>query len=63
MLSLSKLYELLGTPHIAGTPEQLQKLCIRIGELAEMNGEGWVRSNRRLLLKEWEYALRQGYVQ
>jgi hypothetical protein len=62
MLSEKRLYALLKTPHIAGTPQQLQKLRVRIGELAAINGEAWVRENRQHLLREWEYALQKGYI-
>ena len=60
--SIRKVYELLNTRQIAGNPEQLRKLCIRIGELTEINGEEWVRRHRRQLLREWEYAIERGLI-
>lgn len=60
--STSKVYDLLNTRQIAGNPEQLRKFCIRIGELAEINGEDWVRRHRQQLLREWEYAIDHGCV-
>ena len=53
-----KLYDLLGTRDIPGKPDEITILCRRIKELLEMNGEAWIRDNRRKLLSEWEYALR-----
>ena len=57
-MNSDKLYDLLGTRDIPGSPEELKILCTRIKELLEMNGEEWIRENRRNLLSEWEYALR-----
>ena len=56
------LYHLLGTTQIPGSPDELRKLCLRIGELVDMNGEDWVVENRNRLLREWVFAVRQGLV-
>jgi len=57
-MPLEKVLNLLGTTRILGSPEQLDALCIRIGELAEMNGEEWVRQNRQRLIDQWEHWTR-----
>ena len=61
-LSLDKVYNLLGTQDIPGSEKELQKLCIRIRELVELNGEDWVKDNRHKLLFEWEYIVRQKII-
>ncbi|MEJ2165566.1 MAG: hypothetical protein P8X90_08550 [Desulfobacterales bacterium] len=61
-LSLEKVFHLLGQSEISGSEQELAKLCIRIGELVEMNGENWVRANRKKLLAEWEYIVREGIM-
>jgi hypothetical protein len=61
-LPLETLYHLLGTRQIPGTQEELRKLCLRIGELVDMNGESWVVENRNRLLREWVFAVQQGLV-
>jgi hypothetical protein len=54
---LERLFGLLQTRDIPGTPEQLQLLYIRLGELAEMNGREWVRRHRESLLRQWAAAI------
>ena len=61
-LSREKVYDLLDTRNIPGSEKELKKLCTRIRELVELNGEDWVRENRQRLLDEWEYILRQGLM-
>ena len=61
-LSQETVYDLLGTQSIPGTQQELHKLCLRIGELVDMNGENWVIENRDRLLREWTFAVRQGLV-
>lgn len=61
-LSLDNLFDLLKTQQIPGSAEQLKKLCIRIGELVELNGKDWVVENRQKLLDEWEYIVRRGLM-
>jgi len=61
-LSLDNLFDLLNTQQIPGSAEQLKKLCIRIGELVELNGKDWVVENRQKLLDEWEYIVRRGLM-
>jgi hypothetical protein len=53
-LSLDKVCELLGTAEIPGDEKELAVLRTRIGELLELNGEDWVRENRRMLLDQWQ---------
>jgi hypothetical protein len=54
VLSLEKVHELLGTTTIPGNAKELQALAVRMGELLELNGEDWVRENRRMLLDQWQ---------
>ena len=61
-LSLEKLYDYLGTRAIPGSERELHALCVRIGELVELNGEAWVKYNRQKLLDEWEYIVRHGIM-
>ena len=61
-LSQAKVSDLLGTHKIPGSENELKILRIRIGELAEMNGEDWVRQNRQKLLDEWDYIIRQNII-
>ncbi len=62
VLSLEKVFDLLGKSEIAGSEKELEKLCIRIRELVDSNGEDWVKENRRELLLEWNYIVRQGII-
>ena len=55
-MSREKLFDLLGTRDIPGTPDELNILWVRIRELGELNGEEWVRRNSQMLLSEWKYA-------
>jgi len=52
-LSLEMVCELLGTAEVPGAEKELDVLRTRIGELLELNGEGWIRENRRMLLDQW----------
>ena len=61
-LSLDMVFKLLGTQNIPGSPKELEILCIRISELAELNGEAWIRENRQKLIDEWYYIVRQGII-
>jgi hypothetical protein len=53
-LSLEKVCELLGTTEIPGNEKELDVLRTRMGELLELNGEDWIRENRRMLLDQWQ---------
>ena len=61
-LSLEKVFSLLGAQHIKGSDKELKMLCLRIGELVELNGEDWVMESRQSLLDEWEYIVNQGII-
>jgi hypothetical protein len=52
----------LNTREIPGSAEELKKLCIRIRELIELNGEDWVVENRQKLIDEWRYIVRAGLM-
>ena len=56
-IPLDKVYDLLGTHQIPGSEKELEVLCVRIGELVEMNGDKWVKENRKKLLVEWNYVI------
>ena len=58
-LSLDTVFNLLGTRDISGSEKELEKLCIRVGELVALNGDQWVKDNRQNLLDEWECIVRQ----
>ena len=45
---------LLDQEHISGSPQELEVLCTRIGDLVRLNGETWVKTNRERLLREWD---------
>jgi len=60
---LEKVYTLLDIDRLPGDVRQLRKLCIRIRDLVELNGEDWVVQHRGKLIKEWQYALEKGLVQ
>jgi len=59
-ISLEKVFSLLGTQHIKGSDKELKMLCLRIGELVDLNGEDWVKESRQSLLDEWKYIVTQG---
>ena len=61
-LTLQTVFKLLGTQNIPGSKQELEILCIRISELAELNGEQWIRENRQKLIDEWYYIVRQGII-
>ena len=61
-LSLEKVFDLLGQSEIPGSDKELEKLCIRIRELVDSNGEDWVKENRQKLLYEWDYIVRHGII-
>ena len=61
-LTLQTVFKLLGTQNIPGSKQELEILCIRISELAELNGEEWIRKNRQKLIDEWYYIVRQGII-
>jgi hypothetical protein len=52
-LSLEQVCELLGTSELPGSKKELDGLCIRIGELLELNGEDWICQNRSRLIEQW----------
>ena len=56
-LSLENVFGLLRTRDIPGTAAELKMLCVRIGELVELNGDEWVAENRQKLLEEWDYIV------
>ena len=53
-MRMETVRDLLDHEHISGSPQELEVLCTRIGDLVRMNGEAWVRANRERLLREWE---------
>ncbi len=61
-LSLEQVCDLLGQSDIPGSAKELEKLCIRIHDLAKANGEDWVIENRQKLLSEWHYIIQHGII-
>jgi hypothetical protein len=61
-LFLEKVSDLLGTQDLPGSETEVNILCVRIRELVEMNGEDWVRQNRKKLLDEWRYIIQQKII-
>lgn len=61
-LSLEKVIDLLGQSDIPGSEKELAKLCIRIRELIELNGEDWVKDNSQMLLDDWDYIVQHGII-
>jgi hypothetical protein len=61
-LTLDQLIELLGTDQIPGSENERAILCVRISELVAMNGEKWVRQNRKRLLEEWTVVVTGGFI-
>jgi hypothetical protein len=59
-MSIKQVFDLLETDEIPGSWEELEILSIRIEELTRLNGEDWVRANRKSLLIQWNFALQQG---
>jgi hypothetical protein len=62
-LTLNKLMELLGTDEIPGSENEHAILCVRVGELVSINGEKWVRRNRKRLLDEWSRVVAGGFIE
>ncbi len=60
--TFDELYRLLGTSNISGTRDELCVLRIRMGELAHLNGEEWVRENSSCLLAQWGRVLELGVL-
>jgi len=52
-LSLKEVCELLGTTDLPGNERELGVLRIRMAELLDLNGDGWIRENRGMLLAQW----------
>jgi hypothetical protein len=61
-MQIEQVLTLLGRERIAGSPEEHEVLCTRIGELVRMNGEAWVTANRERLLREWEAIVRRRLI-
>jgi hypothetical protein len=61
-MRIENVLALLDREKIAGSPEELEVLCTRIGDLVRMNGEAWVRANRERLRREWESIVRMKLI-
>jgi hypothetical protein len=61
-LSLGKVNDLLGTQNLPGSEKELKILRVRIRELVDVNGEDWVRQNRKKLLDEWDFIVRKKII-
>ena len=61
-MRIEEVRTLLDQEQLAGSPQELEVLCIRIGDLVRMNGEAWVVANRERLLREWETIRRMQLI-
>lgn len=61
-MRMETVRDLLGQEHISGSPQELDVLCTRIGDLVRINGETWVSANRDRLLQEWETIVRMKMI-
>ena len=61
-MRIEEVAALLGRKQIPGSPQELEVLCTRIGDLARINGNAWVEANRDRLLREWETLLRMKII-
>ena len=61
-MRMKTVQDLLDQEHITGSPQELEVLCTRIGDLVRLNGENWVRANRERLLREWETIVRMKII-
>ena len=61
-LPLKKIFDLLGTNDVIGSQKELKILCVRIGELVELNGENWVKENKKKIIEEWNYIVNRGMI-
>ncbi|MGD9251068.1 MAG: hypothetical protein PVG19_07580 [Desulfobacterales bacterium] len=61
-MRMKTVQDLLDQEHITGSPQELEVLCTRIGDLVRLNGENWVRANREPLLREWETIVRMKII-
>jgi hypothetical protein len=61
-LSIEQVCELLGTTAIPGNDKELEVLRTRMGELLELNGEDWIRENRRRLIEQWQRVVETGTI-
>ena len=61
--SLEMVRELLGTEEVPGSERELRVLCTRLGELLELNGREWIRSNRSALLDQWRRVVELKTIQ
>ena len=62
MMHLEKVLEILEKESVGGSPTKLEALCTRIGDLVRMNGEDWVKANRKRLLREWDTILKMKLI-
>ncbi|MDJ0804063.1 MAG: hypothetical protein QNI89_19810 [Desulfobacterales bacterium] len=62
MMHLEKVLEILEKESVGGSPTELEALCTRIGDLVRMNGEDWVKANRKRLLREWDTILKMKLI-
>ena len=60
MLSMDQQYNFLGWEELPGTRDELEVLRVWIDELAQNNGEEWVRRHRVMLRDQWRYFVKHG---
>jgi len=57
VMTLERIYELLGVDYMPGDQMDLQDLERYSTELAFRHGEEWLRENRGRLVEEWYYLV------
>lgn len=61
-MRIETIATLLDKEDLPGTPEELAILGQRIEELIRLNGEQWVISHRRKLIKEWAFIIERSVI-
>ena len=56
-LAPDQLKEILKTPQIDGTSDQVRLLRMRVSELCHLNGGAWVTARADAILGQWRQAL------
>ena len=60
MISMERLYNLLGWEQVDGTRQELKVLRAWIDELEKNKGQDWIRRHRLMLRDQWRYFLKHG---
>ena len=60
MLTMDKVYNLLGWEALPGNKEEKEVLRIWVDELVKNKGEEWVRRHQLMLRDQWRYFVKYG---